>query len=186
MILDFDGTIFFNPSQNFSVDIPLDDILQAHYFFSEFIYQSGVLVSKDTEFVLITGRHQIQEDVILYLLRAFGYKIDRSYFNQTERTNRIGENAFLIKYWVEKVKFINQKREGIDCSSLIVIDDDNIICSMLRRLNFEVYQTKIIKQNLNQVLSISFNRLNSLLTTKFQNLFERPQNRDHRQKGEVI
>jgi len=122
--------------------------------------------------VLITGRNKRQEGLILDLLRAFGYKIDRAYFNQMERTNEIGENNFLIRYWTEKVKLIDQIREENDYGSIVVIDNDSVICSMLRKLNFEVYQTKITKQYLNQTLSISFNRLNSLLTTKFQSLFE--------------
>jgi hypothetical protein len=180
IILDFDGTIFFNPSQNYSVDVPLSNLLQAHHFFSEFTYQSGVLVPKNTEFVLITGRHKNQEEFILYLLRAFGYKIDRAYFNQMERNTRISENDFLIRYWTEKVKLINCIREGNDYSSIIVIEDDNIVCSMLRKLNFEVYQAKIAKQSFSQPLSISFNRLDSLLATKLQNTIEQ------RQEGEVI
>lgn len=39
IILDFAGTIFINPSQNFSLDDPLDDVLQAHSFFSEFMFR---------------------------------------------------------------------------------------------------------------------------------------------------
>ncbi len=35
----FDGTIFINPSQNFSIDVPLDEVLQAHSFFSEFMFR---------------------------------------------------------------------------------------------------------------------------------------------------
>ncbi|MBA7569903.1 hypothetical protein ES708_11645 [subsurface metagenome] len=144
------------------------------------MYQSGVLVSKDTEFALITERHQDQEKVVLYLLRAFGYKIDLFFFNQMERTSGISENEFLIRYWTEKVKLIDQIREDNDYSSVIVIDDDKIICSMLRKLNFEVYQAKITKQNLSQTLSISFDRLNSFRS------FEQHQDREFIAKEVVI
>ena len=123
--------------------------------------------------------------VVLYLLRAFGYKIDLSYFNQMERSNEISGNEFLIKYWTEKVKLIDQIREQNDYSSIIVIDDDNVICSMLRKLDFEVYQTKITRRNLNQTLPISFTHLNSFLTTKSQSSFERRQNRELIVKGVV-
>ena len=53
-------TVFLE-EKDFSVNVPLGDFLKARHFFSEFAYQSGVLVSKDTEFALITGRHQDQE-----------------------------------------------------------------------------------------------------------------------------
>ena len=39
IILDFDGTIFINLSQNVSIDVPLDEVLQAHSFFSEFMFR---------------------------------------------------------------------------------------------------------------------------------------------------
>lgn len=55
IILDFDGTIYHNPTNNFSVDIPLDDTLDILSFFAEFIYQTGRIVLKETEFILITG-----------------------------------------------------------------------------------------------------------------------------------
>ena len=169
IILDFDGTIFYNPNQNFSIAIPIEDILRANYFFSEFTHQSDFLISKDTEFVLITGRSKGQEGYILNLLRAFGYRIDKSYFSQTKRTSEVSENEFLISYWTEKAKLINQIRDDDDYSSIVVIDDDKIICSMLQELSFKVYQTKITKQNLSQPLSISFNRLNNFFTTQLQN-----------------
>lgn len=107
IILDFDGTIFHNASQSFTVDVPLSDVLRANHFFSEFSYQSEVLVPKNTEFVLITGRSKNQEPFILNLLANFGYKIDRAYFNQMERTSKISENEFLIRYWTGKARLID-------------------------------------------------------------------------------
>lgn len=139
IILDFDGTIYHNPTNNFSVDIPLDDILDVHSFFAEFIYQTGRIVLKETEFILITGRHETQKSLLMpYLKKLKGYKIDLVYFNQMEHSTMIDESSFLIMYWTAKVEIINQLRLSGEYKSIVVIDDD-IICSMLQKLNFEVY-----------------------------------------------
>lgn len=107
------------------------------------MYQTRTVILKDTEFILITGRHCDQKAVICYMLKLKGFKIAQAYFNQMERRTVIDENSFLLKYWTAKVKLINQLRLSNEYKSIKVIEDDSIICSMLEKLNFEVYKAQI-------------------------------------------
>jgi len=118
----------------------------------------------------VTGRHQDQETVIRDLLELKGYKFDRFFFNQMDRTTVIDEKSFLIKYWTEKVKLINEFRLSNEYKSIVVIDDDTIICSMLQKLNFEAYRVEISKESLTQTLSIAFNSPQKRLMTELQGI----------------
>jgi hypothetical protein len=144
VILDFDGTIFFNSNHNFSIDIPLGDVIDAHSFFSELTYQTGRFIPKNAEFILITGRNQFQKHFIIELLKAKGYKIDQAFFSQTQRTEVMDESTFLIEYWTAKAKLINQLSKDNRYESIIVIDDDPIVCLMSERINLEVYQAEFM------------------------------------------
>lgn len=166
IILDFDGTIFFNSSQNFSVAIPLDDVLNAHLFFSEFMYQTGILILNNTEFILITGRHCDQKEVISHMLELKDFKIDHAYFNQMNRKTVIDESSFLIKYWIGKVELINKLRLSNEYKSIIVLEDNSIICSILEKLNIRVYKAQITKHDSTQTLYVR--------TSKFTRTFQMP------------
>ena len=156
IVIDFDKTIFYNPTNNFSIAIPLGDVLDADQFFSEFTYQTGNLIPKDAKFILITGRHCDQEAVISHMLELKGFKIDQAYFNQMDRKTVIDESSFLIKYWIAKVELINDLRLSNDYKSIIVLEDDPIICSMLEKLNFRAFKAQITKHDSAQTLSITF------------------------------
>lgn len=182
VILDFDGTLYHNPTHDFSLDIPIDDILDAYTFFSELIFQTGKFVSKNAVFALITGRIWEQEQVVLHYLTLKGYRIDHAYFVQTERTAQMDETSFLIEYWTAKVKLINQLNLSDEFESIIIIDDDPIICSMLEKLNFEVYKAEISKDVLSQTLSITFTPPQKLLMSELQALLK---NREEKKEKEV-
>lgn len=157
IVLDFDGTVFLNLRQNFSSNIPIEHLIDAYTFFNEFMFQTNEIVLNSSEFILITGRNQDQRELIIQLLEMKGFRIDQAYFNQIERTTTIDENSFLIKYWTAKAKLINELRLSNEYKSITVIEDSEIICSMLSKLGFTVYKTQITKNNANQSLTVKFN-----------------------------
>lgn len=172
IVIDFDQTIFYNPTNNFSVAIPLDDVLNAHLFFSEFMYQTGNLIPNNTEFILITGRHCDQKEVISHMLELKGYRIDHAYFNQMDRKTVIEESSFLIKYWIGKVELINKLMLSDKYKSIIVLEDDPLICSMLEKINIRVFKAQITKHDYTQTLSITFNSPQKRFMSELQNLLE--------------
>jgi len=180
IILDFDGTLFYNALNDFSVNIPLDNILGADSFFSEFMYQTDKIVLKNTEVILITGRHESQKLLILTFLEHKGYNFDQTYFNQMSYNFAIDEKSFFITYWTEKVKLINQLRLSNEYKSIVVIDDDEVICSTLQKLNFEVYRVEITRDLLTQTLSISFSSPHKRLMTELQNILKPTQKQKER------
>lgn len=80
IVLDFDDTIFFNPNDNFTIDINPNNIIDARYFFREFVSQIGVFDHRNVCFMLITGRDREQKEIILPHLRLKGYRIDNAIF----------------------------------------------------------------------------------------------------------
>ena len=174
IVIDFDGTLLFSENHNFTIDIQLNHILDAYTFFNEFMFQTNEIVLNNSEFVLITGRNKNQREIIIPLLEMKGFRIDQAYFNQMERTTTIDENSFLIRYWTEKVKLINQLSLSNEYKSITVIEDDSIICSMLSKLGITAYKTQITKDNANQSLAVKFSppqvrfmtKLNTILKSK--------------------
>jgi len=156
VILDFDGTLFYNPESDFGFYIPINRVLDAYTFFSEFIFQTSKEILEDFEYILITGRNEAQEGVITHLLEVKGYRIDQSYFNQGKRTENIDEKTFMLKYWNGKIKLINEIKSSNRYNSIIIIEDDYVLCSALKKLGFTVFQAQITKNNSNQALEVKF------------------------------
>jgi len=181
IILDFDGTIFHNPTNDFSFDIPLYHVLDAYTFFNEFMFQTSEIVLNSSEFILISGRNQNQKEIIAHLLRIKGYRIDQSFFNQMDRTTPIDEDSFMIKYWTAKVKLINELKLSNRYTSITVIEDDNVICSMLQKLNFTVYKAQITKNNADQSLTIEFSLPQARFMTELETILN-PQNQKTQKK----
>ncbi len=185
VILDFDGTIFYNPTSNFSLNIPLDYIIDAYTFFNEFTFQTNETISNKTEFVLITGRSQEQEAYIKHLLETRGFRIDQSFFNQMGITTAIDESSFLIKYWTAKVKLINEFRLNKEYKSIIVIEDSHVICSMLQKLNFKVYQAEITKYSPTQTLTVRFRPPQTRSMTELETLLK-PREKQNESLIEIV
>lgn len=170
VVIDFDGTLFYNPNQIYSLNIPLEHVIDAFTFFNEFMFQTNEIVLNNTEFVLITGRHRDHEAYINHLLELKGFRFDQSFFNQMGRTTAIDESSFLIKYWTAKAKLINDTKLSNEYESIVIIDDDKILCSMLEKLNFRTFRTKINREKINQTLSITFNPPQKRLMTELQEI----------------
>jgi len=168
ILIDFDKTLFYNSFNNFSLNIPLDDIIDAHTFFSEFMYQTGILVSKRTKFILVTGRSESAKNLIIPYLQLKGYRFAEHYFNQMSSTSELDESTFMIKYWTAKAKLINQLKLSNEYKSVVVIDDDQVICSMLAKINIKVYRAEITKDILTQTLSVAFHHPQNLLMSELQ------------------
>lgn len=166
IILDFDGTIFYNDQKDFSTRMPFCDLLDAHTFFSEYTFQTGKQVNKNTEFILVTGRYRDQGLLITHLLELKNFKVKRAFFNQLEIDSFDDEESFLINYWNRKVEIIAQLKVSNEFKSIVILDDDATICSTLRNLNFEVYQAEITKDVTTHALSIVFNPLQTVLTSE--------------------
>jgi hydroxymethylpyrimidine pyrophosphatase-like HAD family hydrolase len=168
IILDFDGTLYHNPDYNFSIDIALRDIVDAYVFFNEFALQTGKLVLKNTEFILATGRSYTQQPFILRLLEEKGYRIDQAFFSQMSSDTSMDETTFMIEYWTAKARLINQLKLSNEFETITIIDDDGVICSMLEKLNFEVFKAEISRNRFNNALTISFNPPQKRLMTELQ------------------
>ena len=77
-------------------------------------------------------------------------------------------NSLIIKYWTIKLELINQLRLSREHKSIVVIDDDDILCSMLQKLNFEVYRAEITKNVPTQTHSVKFSPPQIHLMTELQ------------------
>lgn len=156
VILDFDGTLFYNPESDFGFYTPINRVLDAYTFFSEFIFQTSEEILEEFEYILITGRNEAQEGIITHLLELKGYRIDQSFFNQGKRTEDIDEKTFILKYWNGKLKLINEIKSSNRYKSIIIIEDDDVICSALKKLGYKVFKTQITKNSSNQTLEVKF------------------------------
>ena len=152
IILDFDQTIYYNPSNNFTININFNNILPANQFFSELAFQvplfSAYNFAHNTQFLLLNGRPTRQKAITLELLSMKGYKIDLSVFSTYNYSipkinSKYRENSFLIDYWTKKVEYIDNLHRSNMFNSITVIDDDEVICTMLKRLNYTIIQAEI-------------------------------------------
>ena len=167
IVLDFDSTIYHNPSQNFTININLNKVLPARYFFCELAYQvplfSAYNFAHETQFLLLTGRPVEQREIILKILSMKGYKIDMASFSyyrySVPEINMIyNENDFLIEYWTQKAEYINNLHRSNKYKSITAIDDDEAICTILKKLDFTVIQAQI--QRIGIDLHIKFHPFN--------------------------
>jgi hypothetical protein len=110
--VDFYGTLYWNPSEDFSVNIDPNNTLEAEYFFSELANQTPFKDLEDTEIILVSGRPAHQKEVILYLLKRKGYTIIKSYFLGYNLGICDDENSFLNHYWFWKVNILNEIIKG--------------------------------------------------------------------------
>lgn len=74
------------------------------------------------------------------------------------------------------VKLINQLRLSNNYKSIVVINTDHIICSMLQKLNFETFHAEFARIIFTQTLFVIFHPPQKRLTTDFQALFKNYQN----------
>lgn len=150
IILDLDGTLLYNPNENFTIDIDPESILEAGYFFGEFVKQIRSFDHRNVYFTLITGRDHSQREALLYHLRLKGYRIDNAifinFYNELfpDSIQYYDDTSFMIHYWHWKVSIISELRESNKYKSITVIDNDQSICSMLRELNFNVVKVEIV------------------------------------------
>ncbi|KKL87610.1 hypothetical protein LCGC14_1932990 [marine sediment metagenome] len=161
-MLGFDDTIYYNPRKNYTVNINFDDIFHANTFFGELAYQTQRQLSqlKSSKIILLTRRPSRQKQLILHLLKLKGYNISKSYFiNFHDYENIIDEATFLINYWTQKAQLINQLKLSGKYSSITVIDNDSVICSMLSQLDHDIIQAKFFVLDIG--LQILFTPLNS-------------------------
>ena len=156
VILDFDGTLFYNPKNDFGFYTPINRVLDAYTFFCEFIIQTNQEVLEGFEYILITGRNETQESVIMHLLELKGYRIDQSFFNQGKRAKDIDEKTFMINYWNGKIKLINEIKSSNRYKSITIIDDDRVIYTALKKLGFKVFKAQITKNSSSEDLTIEF------------------------------
>jgi hypothetical protein len=119
-------------------------------------------------FILATGRSYAQQPFILNLLEEKGFRIDQSFFSQMSSDKPMDETSFMIEYWTAKVRLINQLKLSNEFESITIIDDDGVICSMLEKLNFEVFRAEISRNRFSNALEISFNPPQKRLMTELQ------------------
>ncbi|KKK71603.1 hypothetical protein LCGC14_2912250 [marine sediment metagenome] len=167
IILGFDNSIFYNPTNTYSMNIKADHILPAKYFFSQLTNQVKLFdpykFAHHTNFLLLTGRPSNQERLILSLLRKKGFRIGEAFFsnyhfNISRLESLTTESDFLIKYWSAKVELINKIQKSNKYNSITIIESDKVICTMLNELRFTVIQTQIT--NFQSQLFINFTSFN--------------------------
>ena len=153
IVLDLDNTIYDNIFQDYSINIRLDSIIPANYFFRQLAQQVPLLSTFDfahnTQFFLISGRVDTQKTTILDMLKLKGYRIDRAYFCNYDffRDPHIlvnfDENAFLIRYWADKVSLLNRLHSSKEYNSITLIDNSEVVCAMIKELGFTVVKAEI-------------------------------------------
>ncbi len=89
-----------------------------------------------------------------------------------DRTTPIDENSFLIKYWTAKAKLINELRLSNRYKSITVIEDSDVICSMVKKLGFTVFKAQITKNKSNQSLSIKFSNPQARFMSELQTILK--------------
>lgn len=82
------------------------------------------------------------------MLSLKGYKIDMASLSHytysiPEMNSQYQENNFLIEYWTAKADYINRLYRSDKFNSITIIDDDEIICAILRKFKFTVIQAEI-------------------------------------------
>jgi len=136
---------------DFTININFNNILPANNFFSELAFQvplfSAYNFAHNTEFLLLTGRPTRQRAIILELLSMKGYKINQAVFSTykysiPEINSKYRENSFLIEYWTGKVEYINDLHNSNIFNSITIIDDDEVICTMSKKLKYTVIQAE--------------------------------------------
>ena len=80
IILDIDNTLYYNPQDDFSIEISFNNIIPYVDFFSEFYSQTKLSLIKNSLNILITGRKKSQKRVILEALKLKGYNITYAFF----------------------------------------------------------------------------------------------------------
>ena len=66
IVLNFDGTLYWNPREDFSINIDIRSIIDAKSFFTGVLSQ--IKNDPKMEIILVTGRPAHQEKTIMYLL----------------------------------------------------------------------------------------------------------------------
>ena len=161
IILDFDDTLYINLKRNYTIDINPNNILDARYFFREFVRQIGIFNHRNICFMLITGRDREQRNIILHHLRLKGYRIDNAIFINIYNAyfpNSIqyfDDSSFLIYYWYWKAQIINELKISNEYKSITVIDNDDSICTMLKQLDMNIIKANIksFRNNLHIIFS---------------------------------
>jgi len=176
VILDFDGSLFYNPANNLSLHFDLRHIIDKTSFLEQFEDQTELPISESAEYILITGRHISQKEIILKMLRFKGFTFSQSFFNTLDRAFRLSEEEFMLEYWFAKVKKIMDIYRSREYSQVIVIDDDSVICQVLSKLNIPVLKMDIMPDE-NKDLHIAFSLPNVVSMTEIQELIDEYQRR---------
>jgi len=164
IIIDFDNTLYYNPSHDFSSNIKEENILSEEYFFKrlctkfpeiqynhDYIFKRLYYLKycemfhcyydKITSHILNTGRHISQQEKIITALERKGYTFDNVFFSTTDKelfpefNQNVNQYDFLTSHYIAKLSNINQIRKGY--KSIFLIDDDPFIChfAKLIRIN---------------------------------------------------
>ena len=174
IVLGFDNCLYYNAKRNFTLDIAFEDILESVQFFNELSFQVELLSNYDfdcdnTHFLLMSGRDSSQKDVILLYLHEKGFSIKESYFCNFDflldphvRIN-FDEDLYKIKYWAGKVELIHRISRSEKYNSIIVIESNDVVCTMLKELGITTIQPTITKSRGQlHVKFIPFNQKSSL------------------------
>jgi len=160
IVLDFDGTLFYNPANNFSINIAPHNIIDAKRFFPHNFLHTEIIIDNSTDFILITGRPERQKPFILELLRQKGYKFTQAYFRTLDTSLApINERTFLKYYREGKVNLISQIRERFNYDNIYIFEDDQELCYMLHQVGFKIFQVVLYSplfKNAIELIAYSF------------------------------
>lgn len=116
-ILDFDNTIYYNPSNDFSNKIDKDNIIPATEFgfiFNQYLFK----------YYLITGRNPNQQDYIEHCLQDKGYSFDNIITFDIDNRDKLSYNEFMFQY----IEWKYREAQKLICNNsykAIYIFDDN-------------------------------------------------------------
>lgn len=156
-LIDFDGTLYYNPSGKYTGTINREFIIPH----SDFPICKAVRGKRENMSFLFSGRHISQTDIIIEGLESRGYYLDGYLLNPApKKTNPFYNptaklSQFLVNYWRWKSRIVEKYAKVFKIVN--VIDDDEIVCRLAKSKGAHTFLSKLELKN--DHLTINLKRL---------------------------
>ena len=152
-LIDFDGTLYYNPRGNLGTDINRERIIPYTYF--PICRKSK---EKDITNILFSGRHISQLEIIIFAVESRGYHMNNYLLNPAPKNTNPFFNpkakisSFFVDYWNWKLGIIERYVKVFDIVN--VIDDDEIVCRLGKVRGANVFLSKLVLENNHLIINL--------------------------------